>query len=163
MTRFIAAAVLMSGLGAALVDQHPVAARQGEKGEAGGPEVGRKAYAFLKKYCSRCHKADNPPSEIEDYDVLSYESLTKKRTDDGKDWFYVKPGLKGEKALRSSHVWLHAGKKGVAGAQEGEHFVMPPRTFRKKKVEPQPTDAEREKVLGAWIAAGAPKAGFGPP
>jgi hypothetical protein len=134
-------------------------AQQEAKGQEGKTELGRKAFAFFTKYCSRCHKQENPPSKVDDYDVVSYASLTKKRTDeDGKAFFYVKPGLRGVDALKNSYLWSRAGKKGVAGAA-GD---MPPKVFRQKKVEPQPTDEERQKTLGEWIRSGAPNKGFGP-
>jgi hypothetical protein len=94
-------------------------------------------------------------SEVEDYDILSYDSLTKKR--EGNE-FYVKPGAKGDEALKQSGLWRRAGKAGTAGAKAD----MPPRKFRKKAVEPIPTDRERQEVLGRWLQAGAPTEGFGP-
>lgn len=140
-----------------LLAWRPATARD-ERKKPDGEELGRKAYGFFKKYCAHCHlKKDD--DNIPNVDVLNYDELTKKRTDpdDASAYYYVKPGLRGDAGLKSSLIWRHAGKKGVAGA-EGD---MPRKTYKGKKVEPQPTDDEREKILGAWIAAGAPKKGFG--
>jgi hypothetical protein len=154
MNRFFALLVVLLGCTLILL-WTPASAR--EASPAGGDQPGAKAFAFFKKYCSQCHKKDNPPSKIEDYDVLSYESLTKQRKDeDGKAIYFIKPGVKGNEALKASVLWQHAGKKGVADA-DGD---MPPKKFQKKEVEPLPTDDERVKILQAWIEAGAPKEGF---
>jgi mono/diheme cytochrome c family protein len=156
MKRFCAVIAILLGW-ALVLPWSPASDREGDK-DAGGEQPGAKAFAFFKKYCAQCHKKDNAPSEVPDYDVLIYESLTKERKDDdGKVFYYIKPGLKGKEALTNSVVWQHAGKKGVAGA-DGD---MPPKVFKKRNVEPRPTDEEREKILEAWIVAGAPKEGFG--
>ncbi len=102
---------------------------------------------FLKKYCAQCHTGTDPESAVEDYDVLDYKSLTKKRENEGKVWQYVQPGAKGEAALKTSELWKRAGVKGVSGGLGN----MPP-----KKAKAQPTDKERKEVLQAWLEIGAP-------
>jgi hypothetical protein len=116
------------------------------------------AYAFLKKYCADCHSGPKPKSEVEDLDVLRYESLTKKITVDGEDYYYVKSGKKGDATLlKASLVWKKGGITGVGGAVTN----MPPVKFDGKDVKNRPTDKER-LALQHWIEAGAPKEGFGP-
>src|SRR5262245_36616887 len=95
---------------------------------------GAAAFAFVKKYCAECHSGAKPKSEVEDYDVLSYASLTKKRVDDDKkDYFLVKAGTKGKQALDGSKLWemMAPGKP-----------LMPPKKFDKKEVKNIPTDKE---------------------
>jgi len=112
---------------------------------------GTQAYAFLKKFCADCHTAEKPKSEVKDYDVLNYASLTKKRADNkGAALFYVKAGSKGKAGLDDSLLWLMVSDKD-----------MPPEKFDKKEVKPIPSDKERE-IIKKWIEAGAPKGGFGP-
>jgi hypothetical protein len=112
------------------------------------PKLSKPAYDFLKTYCAGCHHGAKPMSEVEDYDVLNYASLTKKRTDDdGKPYYYVKAGAKGKAALKASELWRHAGL--------GEEADMPPKKFKNKEVKPIPTDKERA-ILQKWLEAGAP-------
>jgi hypothetical protein len=114
-------------------------------------KLGRQAYAFVQKYCAGCHHGDKPKSEVKDYDVLSYASLIMKRKVEDEDRYFIKPGTKGEKALKESVLWQEVGVE----------KEMPPKEFEKKEVKPQPSDKERE-ILKRWIEAGAPKEGFGP-
>src|SRR5437762_416836 len=110
-------------------------------------KLGAQAFAFLKKYCAECHHGPTPASGVKDYDVLDYDSLTKKRTKKGKEVFLVKAGTKGKEALEQSRVWQRAGVEKQAGA-DGD---MPPDDAMAK-----PTDKEREEVLRKWLEAGAP-------
>ncbi len=109
-------------------------------------ELAQLARGFLKDYCSKCHSGANP--EVEDYEVLSYKNLTKKRVSDGTAWYYVQPGLKGEAALHASTLWNRAGLKGKAAAEQD----MPPNAAAVK-----PTDKERQEILQRWLEAGAPE------
>jgi hypothetical protein len=120
--------------------------------KAGDDKPGTAAYAFLKKYCADCHTGDKPKSEVDDYDVLSYASLTKKRIDDDKkEYFLVKAGSKGKQALDGSKLWQ----------MMGVDKMMPPKKFDKKEVKNIPSDKERDTIKN-WLEAGAPKEGFGP-
>src|SRR5207244_5247031 len=69
------------------------------------------------------------------------------RQKSGEDWYYVQPGLKGEKALEQSKLWRYAGVKDKAGAKG----KMPP-----KDAPLLPTDKERADILQKWLEAGAP-------
>ena len=117
--------------------------RAGENSSA----LGREAYKFLNLYCSECHHGDEPFSGVDDFDVLDYKSLTKKRMRNGKVDYYVRPGTKGADSLKHSRVWFWAGVEGVAGAL-GE---MPPDYASR-----HPTDKKRAAVLQKWLEAGAP-------
>jgi hypothetical protein len=119
----------------------------GNKLETKSPlELACQARGFLKTYCSQCHHGPDP--EVDDYDVLDYKSLTKKRTDGDTPWYYVAPGVKGEAALKESILWSRAGKKGVADAEQD----MPPRSAKK-----HPGEELRNTVLRQWLEAGAPE------
>src|SRR5262249_15448066 len=106
-------------------------------GVAGGePEentkLAHRAKDFLKKYCAGCHSGPDFKSEVGDYDVLDYNSLTKKRGSGKTEWYYVQPGLKGEAALKASKLWKKAGVKERFGGRQ----TMPPGMWEEKPWEP---------------------------
>jgi hypothetical protein len=109
------------------------------------------AYGVLQKNCAGCHHGKEPKSEVKDYDVLSYASLTKKRVEDDETTYIVKPDTKGADALKASVLWQKV----------GVDDEMPPKKFKGKEVTQRPSDKEKE-ILKKWIEAGAPKEGFGP-
>ena len=130
----------------------PVARQAVPAQKAGDDKLGAAAHAFFKKFCADCHTGGKPKSEVEDFDVLNYGSLTKKRLDDDKkDYFMVKAGSKGKQALDGSRLW----------EMVGTDKTMPPKKFDKKDVKDIPTDKERDTIKN-WLEAGASKEGFGP-
>jgi hypothetical protein len=105
-------------------------------------KLAAQAYAVLKANCASCHHEEKNGND--NYDVLSYESLTKtKPSDEAKEDYpkisnYVTPSKSKE-----SLIWLRVDK--------GE---MPPKKAKKK-----PSKEDKE-ALKKWIEAGAPKEGF---
>jgi hypothetical protein len=125
-----------------------VPVRAVEKEEA---KLAPQAYGVFQTYCAGCHHGKEPKSEVKDYDVLSYASLTKKRVDEDEVSYFVKPGTKGAEALKASVIWQKV----------GVDDEMPPKKFGGKPVTKRPSDKDKE-ILKKWIEAGAPKEGFGP-
>jgi hypothetical protein len=143
MKRIVATVVLTAlacGAGA-------VSSRAADGEEA---KLAPKAYGVFQTYCAGCHHGKEPKSEVKDYDVLSYESLTKKRVEDDEVSFFVKPGTKGAEALKASVIWQKV----------GVDDEMPPKKFKGKEVTKRPSEQDKQ-ILKKWIETGAPKEGFG--
>jgi hypothetical protein len=134
-------AVLVCGTGAV-----PLRAAEGEEAK-----LAPQAYGVFQTYCAGCHHGKEPKSEVKDYDVLSYASLTKKRVEDDEVSYFVKAGSKGAEALKASVIWQKV----------GVDDEMPPKKFMGKEVTKRPSDKDKE-ILKKWIEAGAPKERFGP-
>ena len=103
-------------------------------------KLAQDARKFLMTYCTECHTGPKPKSEVMDYNVLDYDSLTKKRVRAKKEYRIVAAGVKGEEGLKQSEAWHRVGVDKDMPAEEAAK---------------QPTDKERE-VLRKWIEAGAP-------
>jgi uncharacterized membrane protein len=103
-------------------------------------KLAQDARKFLQAYCAECHTGAKPKSEVLDYNVLDYESLTKKRVRAKKDYRIVAAGVKGEDGLKQSEIWLRVGVDKDMPAEEATK---------------KPTDKERE-IIKKWVEAGAP-------
>jgi hypothetical protein len=113
----------------------------------GDPEVNGKiaqdARTLLEKFCTECHTPSDYSSGKKDFDIRNYESVTKKRGQEGKQYTNAAAGVKGEEGLKNSRIWKKV---------DGE--TMPP-----ENAKTQPT-AEESKALKAalkkWAEAGSP-------
>jgi hypothetical protein len=119
----------------------PAAADEASK-DTDKEKLAAKAYTVLKENCSSCHH--DKKNGNDDYDILSYESLTKtKPSDEVKEDYPKVPAYVTPDKPSESLIWVRV--------EKGE---MPPKKAKKK-----PSKEDKE-TLQAWIKAGAPKEGF---
>jgi mono/diheme cytochrome c family protein len=105
-------------------------------------KLAAQAFAVLKANCAACHHEEKNGND--NYDVLSYKSLTEtKPSDEAKEDHPKAPNYVTPNKLKESLVWVML--------DEGH---MPPKKAKKK-----PSKDDKE-ALKKWIEAGAPKEGF---